>query len=268
MSKVQPVVLSIAGSDNSGGAGIQADIKTCCALGVYAATTITAVVSENTRHVYDMQIMSEEMIASQIDSILEFIRPDAIKIGMLPTPGIIKLVSEKLNEYNLKNIVVDPVMVATNGDALVDGSDKTVQALKEFLFPLATIITPNIPEAARLLSMREEDIDMLSDVKRLVDELGANAALLNGGHSDETMATDYLRYDSKTEVYKFERINSINTHGTGCTLSSAIACGLAKGHSLDVAVIKAKEFVYNAIKQAEGLNIAKGPGPLNFLCRY
>ncbi len=268
MKRVQPVVLSIAGSDNSGGAGIQADIKTCCALGVYAATAITAVVSENTRHVYDMEVMTKKLVASQIDSILEFIRPDAVKIGMLPTPEIIKTVSDKLKEYNLRNIVVDPVMVATNGDALVDGSDRTVEAFKEYLFPISTLITPNIPEAARLLGITPDQIDLERDVIRLVDDFKLNAALLKGGHSEDDMAMDYLRSGSSTEIFKSKRINSINTHGTGCTLSSAIACGLAKNLSLQQAVTEAKEFVYHAIEQAEGLNIAEGPGPLNFLCKY
>lgn len=259
----QPVVLSIAGSDNTGGAGIQADIKTCCALGAYAATAITAITSQNSHHVYSVEVCSEPIIESQIDSIMETISPDAVKIGMLPTPDIIKLIAEKIRQYNLKNIVLDPVMVATNGDALIQSGSSVKEAFIDHLFPLATLVTPNIPEAKELLGT--DCLDPKEICLRLSERCNIQAVLLKGGHTQGEQTVDIL-FDGKDYTsFSHPRLNSINTHGTGCTLSSAIACGLAKNKSLKEAVEEAKEFVYKAIYYAEGINVAKGPGPLNFL---
>lgn len=264
MDNKQPVVISIAGSDNSGGAGIQADIKTCSALGVYAATVITAVTSQNSHHVYGVETISTEMVKSQIDSILETIRPDAIKIGMLPTPEIIEAVADKIKEYGLRNVVVDPVMVATNGDSLTSDGLDMIDAFKTLLFPLADLITPNIPEGLKLMGM--ESMDYPKELcKKLYEESNAKGVLLKGGHSEGDESVDYLYDGNELTEFSVKRINSKNTHGTGCTLSSAIASGLAKGMNIRQAVAQAKDFVYNAILNAEHIDVAKGPGPLNFL---
>ncbi|MCM1440511.1 MAG: bifunctional hydroxymethylpyrimidine kinase/phosphomethylpyrimidine kinase [Roseburia sp.] len=259
----QPVVLSIAGSDNSGGAGIQADIKTCCALCVYAATTITAVTSQNSNHVYAVDVCSLNIIESQIDSIMETIRPDAVKIGMLPTPEIIRMIAGKLKYYKLNNIVVDPVMVATNGDSLIKGGSKTIDAIIDYLFPLATIVTPNIPEAETLIG--SASLNIKDTCEKLVKDCNMSAVLLKGGHCEDEKATDLLFDGKEFTTFSQPRIKSINTHGTGCTLSSAIACGLAKKQTLKQAVANAKDFIFNAIRYAEDINVTKGPGPLNFL---
>lgn len=259
----QPVVLSIAGSDNTGGAGIQADIKTCCAFGVYAATTITAVTSQNSHHVYSVEVCSPAIIESQIDSIMETIRPDAVKIGMLPTPEIIELVAKKIRQYNIENIVVDPVMVATNGDSLVKGGSDIKEAFINHLFPLATLVTPNIPEAKQLLDI--DSLDSKEICLRLIEKCNIKTVLLKGGHMQDEQTVDILFDGEDYTSFVLPRLNSINTHGTGCTLSSAIASGLAKGKSLKEAVAEAKEFVYNAIYYAENIQVATGPGPLNFL---
>lgn len=259
----QPVVLSIAGSDNTGGAGIQADIKTCCALSVYAATVITAVTSQNSNHVYAVEVCSPSIIESQIDSIMETIKPDAVKIGMLPNPEIIKLIADKIKYYNLNNVVVDPVMVATNGDSLIKGGSKTIEAFINYLFPLATIVTPNIPEAETLIGSASLNIKDTCEI--ILKECNISAVLLKGGHSIEEKAIDILFDGKEFTTFSQPRINSLNTHGTGCTLSSAIACGLAKNLPLKQAVSDAKDFVFNAIKYSENINVTDGPGPLNFL---
>lgn len=265
MEERQPVVISIAGSDNSGGAGIQADIKTCTEMGVYAATVITAVTSQNSHHVYGVEAVTANMVKSQVDSILETIRPDAIKIGMLPTPEIIEVVTDKIKEYGLKNVVVDPVMVATNGDSLTSGGLDMISAFKKLLFPLADLITPNIPEALRLLGIKDNDIELPELGKILQSETKARSVLLKGGHASGNESIDYLIEENDISEFSIKRIKSENTHGTGCTLSSAIASGLAKGLTMKQAIVEGKSFVYNAILNAENINVAVGPGPLNFM---
>lgn len=261
----QPVVLSIAGSDNTGGAGIQADIKTCCAFRSYAATVITGVTAQNCYGVYGVEPVTMSMLDAQIDSIFQVMTPDAAKTGMLPSPEIITRVAEKMKEYGVINLIVDPVMVATNGGNLVPPGDETVRAFKEMLMPIATLITPNITEASALIGEDVKNADPLETCKRLLDVTQAKAVLLKGGHSDNPdISIDYL-YDGMTMTeLSSKRIATNNTHGTGCTLSSAIACGLAKGETLLQAVDYAKAFISKAIESAKDLKISEGPGMLDF----
>jgi len=260
----QTIVLSIAGSDNTGGAGIQADIKTCCAFKAYAATVITGVTAQNSRKVFGVEPVSLPMLLEQIDSIFEVMRPDAVKTGMLPSPEIIGAVARKMREYNVKNIVVDPVMVATNGGSLVDPGEETTDMFVNELLPLATIVTPNISEASRFLNKDVSQMDPEIVCKELLNRFKSRSVLLKGGHSDNRSANDYLFDGHSVICFSSPRINTANTHGTGCTLSSAIACALANGKKLDEAVSEAKNFVKDAISSAKDLRIMTGPGPLDF----
>ena len=250
--------LSIAGSDSSGGAGIQADLKAMTLNGVFAETVITALTAQNTTGVTDIMDVSPEFLKSQIDAVFTDIYPDAIKIGMVSDKDLIKVIANGLKEYEAKNIVLDPVMVATSGAKLL--KDDAIESLKENLIPLADIITPNIPEAEILANMKiKDESDMEAAAKKIVDEFNV-AVLLKGGHSIND-ANDYL-LDSKEGVWvKGERINNSNTHGTGCTLSSAIAANLAKGKSLEEAVRASKKYLEGAL--LDGLDLGKGSGPMN-----
>lgn len=260
----QPIVLSIAGSDNTGGAGIQADIKTCCAYKVYAATVITGVTAQNSRKVFGVEPVSLSMISQQIDSIFEVMRPDAVKTGMLPSPEIIRLVGEKLRQYDVRNIVVDPVMVATNGGELVKTGNQTIEAFVEHLLPIADIVTPNISEASEFFGKNVRNMDAEAVCRRLKEITGAKSVLLKGGHSSADAASDYLFDGTSLTEFSSQRIVTDNTHGTGCTLSSAIACSLAMGKDIKEAVAEAKEFISEAIASASNLKIMEGPGPLDF----
>lgn len=261
----QPIVLSIAGSDNTGGAGIQADIKTCCAFGVYAATVITGVTAQNSYGVYGVESVSANLLDAQIDSVYDAMTPGAVKTGMLPSPEIIRQVADKLIEYNVKNIIVDPVMIATNGGVLVPPDNATFEAFKERLFPLATLITPNLHEASSLINQDIREIEARTACEMILDVTDVKAVLLKGGHSEsDEYSIDYY-YDGEIfKEFRTEKIDTLNTHGTGCTLSSAIACGLAKGDDILTAVDNAKSFIYRAIKSAKHLNITDGAGPLDF----
>lgn len=262
--KTQKTVLSIAGSDNTGGAGIQADLKTCCAFGVYGATVITGVTAQNSRKVFGVEPVSLSMLDDQIDAVFEVMRPDAIKTGMLPSPQIIKRVAEKLKEYDVQNLVVDPVMVATNGGSLVAPGNDTIEAFIEYLLPLATIMTPNISEASVFLHSDTSEMDPHAACELLLEKTGAHAVLLKGGHSSTDIAADYLFDGDTFTSFESHKIETPNTHGTGCTLSSAIACGLAKGESLTKAISDAKVFINKAIASAATLQVMNGPGPLDF----
>lgn len=261
----QPIVLSIAGSDNTGGAGIQADIKTCCAFRTYAATVITGVTAQNCYGVYGVEPVSMQMLDAQIDAVFQVLTPNAVKTGMLPSPEIIRRVAEKMKEYSVRNLVIDPVMVATNGGNLVAPGEETLQAFRDALMPIATLITPNITEASALLDRDVKNADPLTTCQEILDTTHAKAVLLKGGHSDNPeAAVDYL-YDGETLTpFVSKRIDTENTHGTGCTLSSAIACGLAKGLTLKDAVAEAKSFISKAIESVKDLKISKGPGMLDF----
>lgn len=259
-------VLTIAGSDCSGGAGIQADIKTITAHKMYAMSAVTALTAQNTTGVYGIFETTPEFVASQLDCIFNDIRPDAVKIGMVSNAGIINAIAEKLSFYKAENIVIDPVMVATSGSKLlIEGASETLIAR---LFPLGTIITPNIPEAEAL-----SGINILNGVNsfsqqnmlRAAEVIAKNtrgAVLIKGGHL-ECSADDLLFMDGTARWFPSERIDNPNTHGTGCTLSSAIACGLAAGLTIPEAVRTAKDYVTGALQA--GLKLGKGHGPLDHM---
>jgi hydroxymethylpyrimidine/phosphomethylpyrimidine kinase len=232
--------LTIAGSDSSGGAGIQADIKTMTAYGVYAMSAITALTAQNTTGVEGVIEVTPEFLGQQMDCIFTDIYPDAVKIGMVSSAGLIKTISEKLKFYDAKNIVVDPVMVSTSGSRLLH--DDAVETLKNCLFSLATVLTPNIPEASVLSGIKiANDADIIKAAEIISGEYGC-AVLLKGGHGVND-ANDLLYQNHKYRWFTGERINNNNTHGTGCTLSSAIACGLAKGMDLEMSIQSAKEYI-------------------------
>ena len=252
--------LSIAGSDSSGGAGIQADIKTMTMNGVYAMSAITALTAQNTTGVRAIQEVSPAFLKAQIDAVFEDIFPDAVKIGMVASSDLIKVIAERLRFYEPGNIVVDPVMVATSGSSLM--KTDAVEILCEQLLPLATLVTPNIPEA-QILAEREinDETDMLSAAKIIGDRYGC-AVLLKGGHSVSD-ANDLLYANGEHRWFCGKRINNPNTHGTGCTLSSAIAANLAKGYGLEDAVERAKAYISGALGAM--LDLGKGSGPMDHL---
>ena len=233
-------VLTIAGSDCSGGAGIQADIKTMTLNGVYAMSAITALTAQNTLGVTAIQESSPEFLKAQLDAIFEDIYPDAIKIGMLSSCELIEVIAERLQYYDAHNIVIDPVMVATSGSSLM--KDNALQSLINDLFPLATLITPNILEAEVLSGLKiTNDEDMLIAAKKISEDYHC-AVLLKGGHHIND-ANDLLYHDGEYHWFKGERIDNENTHGTGCTLSSAIAANLAKGYTLETSILRAKQYL-------------------------
>lgn len=250
--------LTIAGSDSSGGAGIQADIKTMQANGVYAMSAITALTAQNTTGVTGIMEVSPEFLEQQLDAVITDIRPDAVKIGMVSSEELIKMISKKLKEYHLENIVVDPVMVATSGSRLLE--EDAVDTLKKELLPIATVITPNIPEAEILCGMEiHTEEDMVAAAKAIYEDLGC-AVLLKGGHNIND-ANDLLYTKEEVSWFKGKRINNPNTHGTGCTLSSAIAANLAKGFDLKISVQRAKDYISRAL--ADMLDLGAGSGPMN-----
>ncbi|MCQ2538063.1 MAG: bifunctional hydroxymethylpyrimidine kinase/phosphomethylpyrimidine kinase [Lachnospiraceae bacterium] len=251
--------LTIAGSDSCGGAGIQADIKTMTANGVYAMSAITALTAQNTTGVQGIMEVTPEFLAEELESIFSDIYPDAIKTGMVASSKLIEVIAEKLIKYDAKNIVVDPVMVATSGAKLI--ADEAIESLKSKLLPLARVITPNIPEAEVLSGMSiKTSEDMVTAAKAISDTFGISV-LLKGGHSLND-ANDLLYEVGKEPVwFHGKRINNNNTHGTGCTLSSAIASNLAKGMSLEQAVKHAKNYISGALSAM--LDLGKGSGPMN-----
>lgn len=249
--------LTIAGSDCSGGAGIQADLKTMTMNGVYAMSAITALTAQNTTGVRAIQESTPEFLEQQIDAIFEDIYPDAVKIGMVSSSALIRVISDRLKHYKTKNVVVDPVMAATSGSSLM--KDDAVQTLIRELLPAAALVTPNIPEAQVLSGMTvESKADMLSAAKFIGDTYGC-AVLLKGGHSIND-ANDLLYADGEPVWFEGRRINTSNTHGTGCTLSSAVAANLAKGYTLAESVKRAKDYISGAL--AAMLDLGKGSGPL------
>lgn len=250
--------LSIAGSDSGGGAGIQADIKTMTMNGVYAMSAITALTAQNTLGVSGILAVEPEFLAAQIDAVFEDIRPDAVKIGMVASAELIGTIAERLKFYKAEHIVVDPVMVATRGSRLLESD--AVTALVEELLPLAAVTTPNIPEAEVLSGMSiAGKEDMVRAAKNISDTCGC-AVLLKGGHSIND-ANDLLYANGKYCWFFGKRIENPNTHGTGCTLSSAIAANLAKGFSLEDSVQRAKEYISGAL--AAMLDLGRGSGPMN-----
>lgn len=250
--------LSIAGSDCSGGAGIQADLKTMTMNGVYAMSAITALTAQNTTGVTGILEVPPEFLAQQLDMIFTDIRPDAVKIGMVSGAPLMDVIAQRLTHYQAENIVVDPVMVATSGAALIQ--PEAAQVLKTKLFPIAALITPNIPEAEVLTGMHiTTEADMLAAARQMHAQFGC-AVLLKGGHSIHD-ANDLLCQNGEVQWFHGKRIDTHNTHGTGCTLSSAIAANLAKGYPLDTAVQRAKEYISGAL--AAMLDLGQGNGPMN-----
>ena len=251
-------VLSIAGSDCSGGAGIQADIKTMTMNGAYGMSVITALTAQNTIGVRAIQEVTPEFLKQQIDAVFEDIFPDAVKIGMVSSSELISVIAERLSFYNAKNIVVDPVMVATSGSVLMkNGSVKT---LIEKLMPIATLVTPNIPEAEVLSGEKIENRESMLNVAKLIGDKYGCAVLLKGGHSVND-ANDLLYSNGSYKWFDGKRIKNPNTHGTGCTLSSAIATNLANGLSLEESVSNAKKYLSEALSYM--LDLGKGSGPIN-----
>ena len=251
-------ILTIAGSDCSGGAGIQADIKTISAHGCFAMSVIVSVVAENTSRVIDIQNITPDIIKKQIDAIFEDIEVDAVKIGMLGDKDTMQAVSDKLKEYKPKHIVIDPVMYAKNGCPLMDPN--CIEKLINDIIPLATVLTPNIPEAEKISNTTIKNIKDMENGAIIINKLGCKNVLIKGGHLIDD-ATDVL-YDGKEFTYfKSDRVNTKNTHGTGCTLSSSIASNLALGNDIKTAISKSKNYITTAIKHS--LSIGKGHGPTN-----
>jgi len=254
--------LTIAGSDSSGGAGIQADIKTITVNGVYAMSAITALTAQNTLGVRAISEVEPLFLREQLDAVFEDIFPDSVKIGMVSSKELIKTVSERLIFYNAKNIVVDPVMVATSGSALI--KTEAIKTLKEKLLPIATVVTPNIPEAEILWGRKISSKEDMTDAARNIGDNFGCSVLLKGGHSKDD-ANDLL-YENKSFLWiEGKRINNPNTHGTGCTLSSAIAANLAKGYCLSDSCRKAKSYLENALSSFFDLGKGSGPVKHNFM---
>ncbi len=255
------IALTIAGSDSGGGAGIQADLKAFSALGAYGASVITAITAQNTQAVTAVQEISTDVIAAQIDAVLNDLSVNAVKIGMLSSPEIISVVANGLKDFD-GPIVLDPVMVAKSGDALL--KDEAVSALISDLLPLATVLTPNLPEAAKLLGIDEaaSSEDMQTQGQALL-KLGPQAILMKGGHASGDVCSDFLISDGDTVELTAKRVDTKNTHGTGCTLSSSITAGLAKRLPLNAAVREAHTYLQQAILKADDLNIGSGHGPVH-----
>lgn len=250
--------LSIAGSDSSGGAGIQADIKTMTMNGVYAMTALTALTAQNTTGVSAIMEVTPEFLKQQIDSVFEDIRPDAVKIGMVSSPILVEVIVERLQYYQAKNVVVDPVMVSTSGNTL--SKDSAITLMKEKLLPLATLITPNIPESELLIGQKITTQEDMEQAAKKMSKIYGCAVLCKGGHSIND-ANDVLYANGQLIWFEGKRIQNPNTHGTGCTLSSAIAANLAKGFSLEQSIENAKTYISGAL--ASMLDLGAGSGPLN-----
>lgn len=256
-----PTVLSVAGSDPSGGAGIQADLKTFSALGAYGAAAITALTAQNTRGVSGVFPIPGEFVTEQLDALFTDLDVRAVKTGMLGGPDVVDAVAGAVARYGVRHLVVDPVMVAASGDRLV--SDETIAAVRDRLVPLATLVTPNLPEAAALAGWDEVTADTMAKAGEAMRALGAGAALVKGGHVDGDEAVDVLVDADGTAEYRAPRVRTRNNHGTGCTLASAIAARLAHGASLREAVDVGKRYVTAALQAADTLAVGKGSGPVH-----
>ncbi len=257
-----PVALTIAGSDSSGGAGIQADIKTMSAIGVYSASVITAITSQNTLGVYSIQGITPEIVSDQIDAVFTDIFPSVVKIGMLYSKDIIEVVVKKLSLYKPEYVVLDPVMISTSGRQLI--SSDAIQVMEENLFPLATIITPNRAEAECISEIKMQDINSIEAAATKILDKGGKYVLIKGGHFDNISMTDYLYdRDGLVRCYKGNFVNTKNTHGTGCTFSSAIAAYLALGNKMTDSIFLAKQYLQNALETGADIKIGKGYGPVN-----
>lgn len=260
-----PTVLTIAGSDSGGCAGIQADLKTFSALGVFGASVITAVTAQNTQEVRAVEILPPTIIRQQAEAVLDDITVDAVKTGMLPTPEIIKTVADLIDRYNLKNVIVDPVMVATSGARLADSD--IAEAFRKHLYTRAMLITPNIPEAEALSGITIHTEEDFQKAANIMMEQGCRAVLIKGGHFANDQSTDILFGPQRgtSAVISSNRVESKNLHGTGCTFSSAIAANIALGWDLENAVKRSKMYIFSAIKNGSQVTTGKGYGPVNHL---
>ncbi|MBK8186375.1 MAG: bifunctional hydroxymethylpyrimidine kinase/phosphomethylpyrimidine kinase [Cellvibrio sp.] len=264
---VTPIALTIAGSDSGGGAGIQADLKTFSALGVFGCSTITSLTAQNTLGVQGVFAVPPEFVQQQIQSVMSDLQVGAIKTGMLANAGIISAVADSLKNYPLVPFVLDPVMIATSGDRLL--TEDAIENLIKDLLPLATVITPNLHEAAALLNQSlATDRKAMQEQGEKILSLGAKAVLMKGGHATDEQATDLLITQSGTVVFSAPRLQTKNTHGTGCTLASAIAAGLAKKLSLQDAVKQAKDYLQGALAASNQLRIGNGSGPVHHFFKF
>lgn len=257
------MALTIAGSDSGGGAGIQADLKTFAAHGVFGTSALTAVTAQNTVEVTGIEELSPEIVGLQIDAVATDIGVDAVKTGMLSSRSLIEIVARKLEEHRLEKTVVDPVMVAKSGARLLDPG--AVAALAGELLPRALVVTPNLPEAESLVGFPVEDEASILEAAKRIVEMGARAALVKGGHGGGEESVDVLYYRGRFRYYRAPRIATKNTHGTGCTFSAAIAAELALGRELEEAVERAKAYLTKAL--STGLELGRGHGPLNHFPR-
>jgi hydroxymethylpyrimidine/phosphomethylpyrimidine kinase len=262
-----PVALTIAGSDSSGGAGIQADLKTFAALGVYGASVITALTAQNTNVVSGIHQVPAEFVTAQIDAVFSDLVVGAVKIGMVAQPATIDAISAGFSRWSPKHVVLDPVMVATSGDRLLAAD--AVEALRTRLIPRASLVTPNLPEAAALLdeTVASSEAAIKSQGQRLV-AMGCQAVLIKGGHGQDAESIDYLFDGKHTIALAAPRVATKNTHGTGCSLSSAIAAGLAKGDGLETAVRNAKTWISAAISAADRFSVGQGHGPIHHFHKF
>jgi hydroxymethylpyrimidine/phosphomethylpyrimidine kinase len=257
-----PIAVTIAGSDSGGGAGIQADLKTFSALRVYGASVITALTAQNTRGVQGIHDVPPDFVAQQIDSVFSDLAVGAVKIGMLSRPSVIEAVAAGLDRHGAGNVVLDPVMIAASGDRLL--APEAIETLRRVLIPRALVVTPNLPEAAAILDepLAQDEAAMRAQAERIL-QLGPRAVLVKGGHAEGAVSTDVIVDAAGTELFTAPRAATRNTHGTGCTLSSAIAAGLARGLDLRAAVAAAKAYISAAIGASETLTIGSGHGPVH-----
>lgn len=272
---MMPVVLCISGSDNTAGAGMQADIKTCCALSCYPVSVVTAVTAQNPAGVKGVLYVGDDMLDAQLEATLSYFKPYAVKIGMIPTASAVDIIVRHIERYNLHNVVIDPVMSATSGGSLTGDTSQTVVRMCQELFSKANLVTPNIPELRKLARITASNADVSDNgvndeeiARVLMDRYDINAILLKGGHSEGKECIDKLyrrtceEQKHETEVFRSERIESSHTHGTGCTLSSAIAAGLAQGRNLSTAIRQAKTFVHESIIRAKNHPLLPDQSPL------
>ena len=261
-------VLTIAGSDSGGGAGIQADLKTIAALGCFGMSAITALTAQNTVGVHGIHPVPPEFAAAQIAAVFEDIGADAVKIGMLYSARLIRVVAQQLRKYTARNIVLDPVMVAQSGDRLLE--DDAVGAIRDYLMPLADVVTPNIPEAEVLVSRRIRSLEDMQATTQDLGRFGSRTILLKGGHLEGGDSSDllYLCRENRFVTLRAERIASRNTHGTGCSLSSAVAAYLARGEGIEGAIRSAKEYITQAIRAGAAYRLGAGHGPVHHFFAY
>lgn len=266
--KIYHRVLTIAGSDSGGGAGIQADLKTIAANGCYGLSVITALTAQNTLGVSGIHPVPLDFVTAQMDAVLSDIGADAVKIGMLFSPELIRTVAQSLVRHGMRTIVLDPVMIAQSGDRLLQ--DEAIDALKTELIPLATIITPNTPEASALLGREIATAEAVSEAARELMTLGCANVLIKGGHLESGDSVDclYLGAEDRAVILRGKRIPTRNNHGTGCTLSSAIASGLAKGQTVETAVRQAKDYITQAIEGGAEYTLGQGHGPVHHFFRF